>query len=326
MKHVFVILISLLPLIAFSQFAEPGASAKSSFQAPKPRHDKQQLLSGEVRDFDSRKPIPYAAITLIQGNEAANTEDDGAFYMYTYDVSLKDTLIISCQGYISEKRSVANFVENWVVMLGKAPKIDREQSKTPLSSQQKAVLNFIDEDPVLFTGLDKTPERFTYLQLAQKLETPADYSRLLKISVSRMRIRSLEKAQQTKFTIHIYDTDPLTGGPGNELGETPMQVKDKSSEIITIKPPNYITIPGRSFFVAIEWLRIDYNFNRLTYPTYNLNNDFEVVVSPTPYIGVSQVKGSKPNIWGLNYRREWKPYTYFSPDYTDLAISAEIEY
>lgn len=45
-----------------------------------------------------------------------------------------------------------------------------------------------------------------------------------------------------------------------------------------------------------------------------------------PAIGISPIKGKKLNIWGLNFEQEWKLYTYFSPDWTDLAVKAVVEY
>lgn len=44
-----------------------------------------------------------------------------------------------------------------------------------------------------------------------------------------------------------------------------------------------------------------------------------------PMIGISPYKGPKLNIWALNFRHEWVAFTYFSPDLTDLAISAVVK-
>lgn len=48
------------------------------------------------------------------------------------------------------------------------------------------------------------------------------------------------------------------------------------------------------------------------------------LINYRPAIGISPIKGSKQNIWGLNLMKQWKPYTYFAPDFTDLAITAII--
>jgi len=45
-----------------------------------------------------------------------------------------------------------------------------------------------------------------------------------------------------------------------------------------------------------------------------------------PAIGISPEKGKKLNMWALNLNHMWKPYTSYSPDFTDLAIKAVVDY
>ncbi|GAA4315320.1 hypothetical protein GCM10023149_11870 [Mucilaginibacter gynuensis] len=285
-----------------------------------------KLLSGEIKDHLTMQPVPYASVALLNADKSCNAEEDGIFMLYSTNVNLTDSLLITCTGYMPHKLAVGDFVSNWIILLHPWPKPKRIALAAKTQTTEKALLNPITDEVLQFTGLDKPVERFTYLQVAQKLEAPVEKTQLKSIRIGRMRIKSLEFAQQTKFLVHIYDVDPDTGGPGVELSDTTIMVTNKSSEEITVKPPLPVLIPGKAFYVSVEWLRIGYNVCKLKIPTFKNDDPFVYDDTYTPYIGIQPKKGTKLNMWALTYHNIWKPYTYFSPDYTDLAISAEIVY
>ena len=88
-------------------------------------------------------------------------------------------------------------------------------------------------------------------------------------------------------------------------------------------------IPGKTFFVAIEYIKILYNErytpikeDNKSGNMINTNKRFSAVYQP--FVGMSPAKGNRVNTWALSSDNTWIQYTYFAPDLTDLAISAKV--
>jgi hypothetical protein len=130
----------------------------------------------------------------------------------------------------------------------------------------------------------------------------------------------------TKFRIRVYDIDPVTNGPGRDLcTEVIEESKSVGSQVTKNLKKYNIIIPNKVFFIAIEWLRDYYNGGYSISYKFDENKPTKQV-NYRPAIGISPITGKKLNIWALNFKREWQPFTYFMPFGTDLAIKASIEY
>ena len=60
--------------------------------------------------------------------------------------------------------------------------------------------------------------------------------------------------------MHIFDIDPVTGGPGDDIAHEIIEVVDDGHINIKVDlEPYNIIIPGTAFFAGIEWLFIPEN-------------------------------------------------------------------
>lgn len=208
-----------------------------------------------------------------------------------------------------------------------------------LQSSGQVVLNKFDKNKVSFyVGLEKPTEHFDFLQIAQKFESPSDNPFINEVVIRRMildgddYIVNTELLTKTRFLLRVYDVDPKTGAPGKDLCAKTIEVKNLTDEMIKVDLRKHrISIPGKYFFVGVEWLRIDYNEQA------TLVGDDDLLFSVTavsksrmkiyqPFVGMSNVKGSKSNGWVLTHDNKWRVYNYFAPDLTDFAISAVVSY
>lgn len=203
-------------------------------------------------------------------------------------------------------------------------------------AQERLILNGIEKDSVRFyIGFQKVNEQFNYLQAAQKFNIAKPGGTLEQVDLGRLIIpvnggeARIGEPTNTIFRLHIYSVDTLTGAPGASLIQEPIQVKNRSNSIVQIDLRKYkITIPGRTFFVGIEWL-----FNSTNQRLQELQSKIELVPGKSfrrtaniyqPIIGMVYNKKANSDVWVMTPERKWTLYTHNMPYLTDLAISAHI--
>jgi 5-hydroxyisourate hydrolase-like protein (transthyretin family) len=291
-----------------------------------------------VIDSETAKPVPSVSITIVQAALSITTEKDGIFVIPGDLEKMRDTIILYTQNYSTIK-----------IPLNKLSTMDTIGMKK-LTTTNNTIKLAVDNDTLLnnynrldvgnYVGLHIGNAEFKYLQIAQRFEAPRAGSVLKKVTINRLafyvhkgiidkygnfdeRQYPYSELEHTKFRIRIYDADPITGNPGKDLCTQIIEVKSTDQKQLATNLTNYnIQIPNKTFFVAVEWLR-DY----LSMGYVHIDDAIgkrKGHVNYRPAIGLSPSKGDKLNIWALNLNHEWKPYTYHSPDFTDLAIKAVV--
>ncbi|MES2829855.1 MAG: hypothetical protein V4687_16980 [Bacteroidota bacterium] len=280
----------------------------------------------QVVDSATLKPVAAVSIAIVRAKLAISTERDGIFNIPGDLTKMRDTVIISAQGYNPYK-----------ILLQKMHGMDSlklikyRRPKTPVvfkDGKELELNKFKKSEVVNYAGIHTETAMFDYLQLAQQFYLPKSRALLKRVNLSRLAFNLSYEAQddavemeRITFRIRVYEADTIKGGPGNELSDEVIEVKNKESQSIGIDLSDYqILIPGKSFFIAIEWMRDFYNQGWTMVPQERAAS--KQLVNFRPAIGISPVKGTKLNMWALTIKRQWKPYTYFSPDYTDLAMTA----
>ena len=203
-------------------------------------------------------------------------------------------------------------------------------------AQENLILNGIYKDSVRFyIGFQKVNEQFNYLQAAQKFDTEKAGSTLQQVELGRLIIpvnggeSRISEPANTTFLLHIYAVDSLTGGPGNSLIKEPLEVKNRADQIIKIDLRKHkIMVPGKTFFVGIEWLMNSKNqrFQEMIGVVELVpGKRFRTIANLyEPFIGMVKNKKLTSDVWVMTPERQWKLYTHNMPYMTDLAISAHL--
>ncbi|RYE55797.1 MAG: hypothetical protein EOP48_09410 [Sphingobacteriales bacterium] len=267
------------------------------------------------------------SVAIVKARLAITTEKDGIFSIPGDLEKMRDTLVLSAQNYIILKVALDKLSGIDTLFLNK---LAADSIPAEFIAKKDSLLNDFDrKDIVYYAGIHTETSLFEYLQLAQQFDVSQRGILLKSVVINRLAFMVNSDnggLQFTRFRIRIYDLDTLTGGPGRDLCSQLIEIKNRERRQLRVNLTQYkIALPSRTFFVAIEWLR---DFDNMGYSTVFDEKLWKEVkhVNYRPAIGISPLKGKKLNIWGLNMKREWKPYTYFSPDYTDLAIEATIAY
>lgn len=281
--------------------------------------------------------VPFPSITFITENYSINADSKGQFILPDL-IKKTDTLYVSKQGYVTLKIPVNSIANSGVIKLDEKPLVSVVKTiNLQKLGKEELILNSYDKKKVFyFVGLDKLIEQFDYLQIAQKMHIPESGAVIKQISITRLILKDdwlkdNTPVTRTKFILRIYDVDSLSGGPGKDLCDKIIEVSDNESETININVAKYkILVPQKNFFVAVEWLRTPYNVqgakvnDKNSYGWYYGEKRSTKIYQP--FIGMSNIKGQDLNCWALNFKNQWRPYSYFSPDLTDFAITASVNY
>jgi hypothetical protein len=280
----------------------------------------EKLNTFHIVDSKSRVAIPAVSITIVRAKIAFTTEKDGVFIIPGNLAVMRDTIIIYVQNYLQLKLPLNQLHGRDTISL---KKLLVTANNAVLSYANDTLLNNFDARQTgYYAGVHTQTEMFNYLQLAQQFQIPVNVNaRLSKVSLVYKGY-----FRDTQFRIQVYDHDPATGGPGKSLCSNIIEVNHEGSGALDVNLKKYnIIIPGKAFFVAVEWLR---NFaNMLKSEVYNSKTGkTDTLNIYRPFVGIAPVTGKKLNIWSLNLQHQWKPYNYFYPFGTDLAIKATLEY
>jgi hypothetical protein len=288
----------------------------------------EKLNVFHIVDSISKKPIRSASVTLVRAKLSMSTERDGIFIIPGNLKQLNDSVIIYSQGY-SVFKTLLNRMEGMDSI--KLEKQQFKEERTDLRGKQESILNpFKVKDVDRFTGINTATNPFEYLQLAQQFYLMKPGAQITKVKIRRLAfsninysdIISYKGIDYAQFRLRFYAADSLKSGPGREICTEIVELSDRDNLQISIDVEKYhIIVPGKSFFIAIEWIKDFLNqgfsnvFDRKT-------DSRKQSVNFRPAIGILNTRGDQLNIWSLNLKRQWKPFTYYSPYFTDLAITA----
>jgi hypothetical protein len=290
-------------------------------------------------DSETSKAVPSVSVAIVRAGLSITTEKDGIFVIPGDLAKMRDTVVFNVQNYLTVKMPLHDLSSHDTIRL---KRLDAATNTTKISVDNDTLLNKYNRfDVGNYVGLHIGNDEFKYLQIAERFEAYRPNTTLKKVIIDRLAFY-LNKAkdipssgmngqyeftelEHTKFRIRVYDIDPVTGGPGKDLCNSIVEVKSNDDKQLGTNLKRYnIFIPNKVFFVAIEWMR-DYanmGYVQIDDPLGKTKRH----VNYRPAIGLSPIKGDKLNIWALNLNHEWKLYTYHSPDFTDLAIKATVEY
>ncbi|TSJ40454.1 hypothetical protein FO440_11910 [Mucilaginibacter corticis] len=285
----------------------------------------QKLNTFYIIDSSTKKATPFVSVTILRARLSITTEKDGIFIIPGDLATMRDTVVFAAQNYDQLKIPINSLAYRDTIQL------TRNEIAAGVVSQKyttDTLLNDFDKNEIWhYAGFDTETANFDYYQLAQKFEAPKTGARVEKVKVARLAFNDQgEGYERVAYRLRFYDVDPNTLGPGKELTGKTIEISNGEDRQSGVSLSKYnIIIPQKSFFVAIEWLRSSHNLGHVI--SYDKKRKVEVSHDNyRPAIGIAPKTGKTLNMWALNFKHQWQPYTYFMPFGTDLAIKATVEY
>lgn len=271
----------------------------------------QIIYTGNIINKTTGQKIPFATVGLLKENIGTNADQEGNFSL-TKGKYKNDTLIISCVGYEPSKFPVDNLPSN--------SQFEIQERKILLSNiilqsnyKSSSILNDYAN-----CGFSSYTSSGSVTQIAQHLQLPVANSLLSEILICKEGDNSL-------FRIRVYDMDSITVKPSNDLADTIIEI-NSGKRHVQVKLEKYnIIIPGKDFFVGIEWLYIPSNKSKIKAKKDGQKISY-TQYSPFIFFKNRKIGNDNPEksleAWQLDFRRKWIR-TY--QDWVFL-ISAKVKY
>lgn len=275
----------------------------------------QTAFTGNIINLKTKAVVSFATVGLVKENTGTNANENGWFTLISKNGKKNDTLLISCVGYESLKIAVDKLFPNMVIELN-----EKEFKLAEIVINAKNTWAFAILNDFTNCGNNFVGSNGYQTQIAQHFHASAGNSYLTEIKICRMCLSSFDP-EKTIFRIRVYDMDTITKAPSYDLCDQVIEVKSKN-KFIKINVEKYkINIPNKDFFVAVEWLKIPYNYNQRKSKLQGKEVDW---VYYSPSIGWTDNVNEKMEAWSLDYRNVWRPM--FTKNTTSVSISATIKY
>ena len=249
----------------------------------------QKEVKGRIVNRIDNKPVSYASVGLVKENSGTTADENGYFLIYSkYPV---DSILVSSVGFVNKIIAIANFKNENEIKLDENEKLLNAVIIKNKSKEKKIVLNHFSNCGMNFYDVAKG----AYFQVAQYFDAPDSNMFISEINLCK-------EAGDCIFHIRIYGMDPLTGKPSTDLTDSVIEVKSSKRNIIIDMEKYGIRIPGKGFFIAVEWLFIPYN-------AYTTKTKLKYVFK-SYHPSISFRKKANPetdanNPWILNYNGKW---------------------
>lgn len=277
----------------------------------------QNIYSGIVVNNKTKAGIPYATVGLINENKGISADEKGNFSISsTYQ---NDSLKITCVGYQNAIFSLQNITNKNTII---------ELKENPANLKEVIIANKLKNDTILhnFNGCSshyylKTNQ--SSHQLALIYYSPQPNMQLSELTICKEPVDCL-------FRIHIYTKDAITESPSTELNDTVIEVRSSLRKVKVDMEKYKIVIPGKEFYVAIEWVIIPLNIDeirsvkfkerKLTYTSYQPGISFRYKKNKNDSL-------LKENMhWLLDYNGKWTLLSTNNYSKYDFLISAKMKY
>jgi len=274
----------------------------------------QKTFNGIITNKETKEKIPFATIGLIKENTGTNADEEGRFSLPQNKKIPNDSLIISCIGYETLTLPVEN-INSEFLHIELREKIKTLSAVVIKSNTVSTTLNDFNK-----CGNSYITSSGFQTQLAQHFHAPEENVSLTHVTICRSS--HFYDADKTIFRIRIYDMNNTTKAPGKDLCNEIIEVKTRSKTIGVNLEKYNIQIPGKDFFIAIEWLKIPFNMEK---SKARINGKIVEHITYHPSIGWTEAKDDQVEAWSLDYKNNWRRMIRMI-NKTSVSIAATIKY
>jgi hypothetical protein len=278
-------------------------------------------LIGSILDAETKSPLSYATVVVIQSQTGTIANKEGAFEITIPEDKIQsDTLEFSHLGYKKTKISVSDFRKV------KNGQIELKVSPTALSDVVVLPKKYKLEKTGIFA---KKPQGFHVTNVFNHKQGNYIENKNEKqgwIKSASFYIYPLGHPE-TPFRVRIMDVNSEKKCPGDDLLNENVIVVASGPGWIKVNLEKYnIVFPKEGAFVIMEWINSgDQYFYK--HSKSRTNNKGETETFMGTYYGQSIgtiLNQPKMITWGLALGGEWIPYNMYYKGYPNLMINTEV--
>lgn len=275
------------------------------------------LFEGYVYDNKTKEPIPYVNLSFLNTLKGTSTDDNGYFFLDIPTAYLAKQVHISSLGYkdtIVNAKSV--FLAKQFYLVEESFELDEVVLVQDYGDSE--VLNPITSYS-LTSGFSSSSTPWVLALYFPNLGAVKKY--VNKITIFFQQNNKFTR-ETSKFRLRIYDVDPITKKPKNNLLRKSVVLETyKSKEYVSIDMSAFnIKVPKEGIYIGLEWLFVPHNWYKKLekHPITN-----KVIVedrfAPT-FRGIyNKNQNYKVMVYGMG---AWNPFLVKSKDHTQNFIPA----
>ena len=216
-------------------------------------------LEGYVRDAQTKAPIPYVNLSILNTLKGTSTDESGFYFFDVPEVFLEKSMHISALGY-EDRRVVLKEIKD-------SESIDLKESVFELDEVVIAdelgnteILNPISSYSIT-SGFTSSATPWV---LALYFPNIGERQKVVDKVVVYFQDPEDTDKKEAKFRLRIYDVDPHTGTPGNDLLRQSLILNSPANAaFLSIDLSEYqIVAPRDGVYIGLEWLFIPSNWYR----------------------------------------------------------------
>jgi len=276
------------------------------------------LFEGHIYDNKTKEPIPFVNLSFLETLRGSSTDENGKFFLDVPKTYLEKKIHISSLGYkdtIVAARTL--YTTKKLNMVEDSFELDEVVVTEDLGDS--FVLNPISSYDIK-SGFYSSSTPWVLATYFPNIGAAKKY--LGKITIF-MQDNSDYKRNVSKFRVRIYDVDPKTKKPKNDLLRHSIVLEsDREKDFVSIDISDFqIKVPQEGIYIGLEWLFVAYNWYMVK-EIDNIDKEktiFEDRFAPT-FAGVYNKNNNfKVMVYGMG---EWTDFEVRSKDRTKHLIPA----
>ena len=216
-------------------------------------------LEGYVRDAQTKAPIPYVNLSILNTLKGTSTDESGFFFFDVPEVFLEKTMHISALGYEDHMLHLKDIKDSGTIVLKESVfELDEVVIADELGNTE--ILNPISSYSIT-SGFTSSATPWV---LALYFPNIGERQKVVDKVVVYFQDPEDTDKKEAKFRLRIYDVDPHTGTPGNDLLRQSLILNSPANAaFLSIDLSEYqIVAPRDGVYIGLEWLFIPSNWYR----------------------------------------------------------------
>lgn len=258
-------------------------------------------IKGVIYDSKTNEKIPYVNIWIENENIGTTSNENGEFII---DNSKGEILILSSLGYETEKIDLSNMPSK-IFLVPKVLKLDEVIVSTKKEKHEKIIGAFNNEDIGFYYASENNPEIKARLFPFDSIYLETPYLKTIKLRIS-------SDVRNARFNVRLYSVG-VNGQPERPIYEKNIIgiVKKGTRNIELGLTDLNISFPKNGLFVSYEWLIIQENEIKLSFPIKDSKKRIDRVLYE-PKVGLLPIS---ENIKSWIYKNgEWEKTEKFKGD------------
>lgn len=275
----------------------------------------EQTAKGLVLDKETKEPIPYVNISILESQIGTSSDEDGSYSMQVSDNDLNKVIKFSSLGYESSKMPVSLFLKARKIFLEPLiEQLDEVVISEKFENEFLKIQPFQKNELYGGFGMGKRP-----WQIGLYFPYDSSYSQteyLKEISVLLSKGLGF-KRKASKFRVRLFSVSQDNLPEQDLINENIIVTASKKQKEVIIDLTKYnITFPENGIYVTLEGLAIPFNEIKRTYTMIDADGKKSKAKKEKAYVPSFKAFLSEPgNFLVVHYfNGKWWKYSIPHPE------------